>query len=124
MAAAPLAGSSHSLKQEQAPLKARCASSQVTPQRSWTPTQAPPSRIKVTSTVTTKTVKTLPASPQDGTGQDVKAMVQDMVNSSLPQLGVILQETPTQLQSQTSTVDPESSQLVDTSEGEFSDSLN
>ena len=51
-------------------------------------------------------------------------MVQDMVNSSLPQLGVILQETPTQLQSQTSTVDPESSQLVDTSEGEFSDSLN
>ena len=88
LAAAPVAGSSHFSKQEKTPLKPRRASSQVTSQTSLTLTRAPFSGIKVTSTVTTKTVKPLPASPQ---------------------LRVILQETPTQLQSQSSTVDPEPS---------------
>ena len=119
-AAAPVVGSSHSRTREQTPLKPRRASSQVASQRSLAPTRAPHSGIKVTSTVTTKTVKPLPASPQDGTNQDVKAMVQDLVKSSLTQLEVISQETPTQLQSQSSTMDSESPQLVDTSEGEIS----
>ena len=78
--------------------------------------------MTVTRTVTTKIVKPLPAGPQDGTSQDVKAMVQDMVKSSLTQLGIIPRETPTQLQSQSSSVDPESLQLVDTSEEEISNS--
>ena len=47
-----------------------------------------------------RTVKPPPARPQKGTNQDVKAMVQDMVKSTLTQLGeVIPQETPTQPQS-------------------------
>ena len=114
-AAASVAGSSHSRTREQAPLKPRRASS-------LTPTWAPPSGIKVTNTVTTKTVKPLPASPQDRTSQDVKAMVQDMVKSSQTQLGVIPQETPTRPQAQSSTTDPESPQLADSSGGENSDS--
>ena len=86
-AAAPVAGSSHSCTREHSPLKLKCAmsSSQVAYQRSLAPTQGPPSGIKVTSTDTTKTVQPPPASPQDGTSQDVKAMVQDMIMSSLTQ---------------------------------------
>ena len=41
-AAAPVAGSSHLCTQEQAPLKPKCASSQVASQRSLAPTQGPP----------------------------------------------------------------------------------
>ena len=61
-AAAPVAGSSHSRTMEQAPLKPRRASSQVASQRSLTPTRGS---------------RPLPASPQDGTSQDVKE-VQDI----------------------------------------------
>ena len=62
-------------------------SSQVTSRRSLNPTRALSSGIKATSTVTTKIVKPGPlnASPQDGTMQDLKAVVQDMVRSSLTQ---------------------------------------
>ena len=49
-------------------------------------------------------------------------MVHYMVKSSLTQLGVIPQESPTQPQAQSSTVDPESPQIEDISEGEISDS--
>ena len=63
-AAAPVTGSSHSSTRERIPLKPKCASSQVTSQRSLA-TQGPPAGIKVNSTVTTKTVKSFPASPQD-----------------------------------------------------------
>ena len=48
-------------------LKSSRASSQVASQRSLTP-RAPPQGIKATSAVITKTVKPLPASPQDGRG--------------------------------------------------------
>ena len=85
--AAHMAGSSCSHTQEQAPLKPKHASSQVTSQRSPVPTQGPPSGIKVPSTITTKTVKPPPARPQDGTGQEMKSVVQDMIRSSLTQLG-------------------------------------
>ena len=34
-------------------------------------------------------MKLLSVSPQDGTSQDLKAMVQDMVKSSLTQLGSV-----------------------------------
>ena len=117
------AESSRLRTQELAPLKAKHASSKVASQRSLAPTQGPPSGIKVTSTVTTKTVKAPPqASPQDGTGQEMKAMVQDMIRSSLTQFWVIPQQTPTQPPIQSITVDPESPQIVDLSEGEISDS--
>ena len=56
------------------PLWQEAASSQAASQRSLGPTQGPPSGIKVTSTVTTKTVKPLPAGPQDSTSNDVKAI--------------------------------------------------
>ena len=99
-------------------MKARRASSQVASQRSLTPSGDPPSGIEVISTGTTKTVMPFPAtSPQDGTSQDVKAMVQDMVKSSLTQLGVIPQDTPTQSQSQYCGSGP--SQIEDISEGEI-----
>ena len=78
---------------EQAPVKPKHVISNVTSQRSL----VPPSGVKVTSTITTKTVKPPHASPQDGTGQDMKAMVQDMIRSSLTKSGVIPKETrPTQ----------------------------
>ena len=48
-------------------LKSSPASSQVASQRSLTP-RSPPPMIKATSAVITKTVKPLPASPQDGRG--------------------------------------------------------
>ena len=55
-------------------------------------------------------------------GQDTKAMVQDMIRSSLTQFGVIPKETPPQTQAQSITVDLESPQIVELSEGEISDS--
>ena len=104
--AAPVAESSCSHTQEEAPLKmSKRASSQVTSQRSLAPTQVPPSGIKVTSTITTKTLKPHPASPQDGSGKDMKAKVQDMIRSSLTQFGVIPEETPTHPQAQSIVVD-------------------
>ena len=73
--AASVTGSRHSPNREQAPLKHRRASSQVASQRSRTPSGAPSSGTEVISTGTTKTVKPPPASPQDKTSHDVKAMV-------------------------------------------------
>ena len=116
--ATSVAGSRHSLNREQEPLKPGCATSQVASQRSLTPSGAPPSGIEVISIGTTKTVMPPPASPQDGTSQDVKAIVQEMVNSSLTELGVIPQDIPTQSQAQAPTVDPEHPQIEDISEGE------
>ena len=49
-------------------------------------------------------------------------MVQDTVKSSLTKIGVIPQDTPTQPQAQSSTVDLESPQIEDISEGEISNS--
>ena len=50
-------------------------------------------------------------------------MVQDIVNSSLTQLGVIPQDAPNQSQAQSSNEDPEPLQTEDvSSEGELSDS--
>ena len=72
----------------------------------------------VISIVTTKTVKTPPASPQDGAGQDVKAVMQDMIRS-LTEYGVIPKASPTQ--SQYIAVDKETPQVVDISKGELSD---
>ena len=68
------------------------------------------------------TVKPPPASPQDRTGQAMKAVVQDMVKSSLTQFGVIPKETLPQPQAQSITVNPESPQTVDLLEGEISNS--
>ena len=85
----------------------------------WPLHRVPPSGIKVTSTVTTKTVKAPPqAIPQDGTGQEMKAMVQDMIRSSLTQFWVIPQQTPTQPPIQSITMDPESPQIVEISDSE------
>ena len=56
------------ISQEQASIKQKRASSQAVSQRFLPLKQGPPSGIKVTGTVTTKTVKPPPASPQDGTG--------------------------------------------------------
>ena len=117
--AAPVAKNTRTLTQEQAPFKPKRASSQVASQRSLAPTQGRPSGIKVTSTITTKTVKPLPASPQVGTDQDMNAMVQDMIRSSLTQFGVIPKKTPTQLRAQSFTMEPVSPQKVDLSEGEI-----
>ena len=62
-------------------------------------------------------------SSQDEASKDVKAMVQDIVKSSLTQLGVIPQDTPTQSQSQSSTEVSEPPQMEDiSSEGEICDS--
>ena len=64
-----------------------------------------------------------PVSSQDGTSQEVKAMVQDMVKSSLKQLGVTLQETPTQAQVQSLNEDLEPPQIEGiSSDGELSHS--
>ena len=85
--------------QEQASIKPKCASFQFTSQRSLPPKKGFLSGIKVTSTVTTKTVKLPPTSSrseQDGTGQaqDFKAMMQDMIRSSLTVLGSFQRLTP------------------------------
>ena len=104
MTASSVVGSRHSLNREQEPLKPRCATSQVASQRSLTPSGAPPSGIEVISI-------------QDGTSQDVKAIVQEMVKSSLTELGVIPQDIPTQSQAHSPTVDPEHPQIEDISEG-------
>ena len=69
------------LEKEQVP---RRASSQIASKRSQTP-----SGIEV-STGIVQTVAPPPVSSQDGTNQEVKAMVQDIVKSCLTQLGVIL----------------------------------
>ena len=87
------------LNQEQAPIRPKRASSQVAFQISLPLKKGFPSGIKVTSTVTTETVKPPPASPrseQDGTGQaqDFKAMMQDMIRSSLTEFGVIPKANP------------------------------
>ena len=74
----------------------------------------------VISIVTTKTVRTPPASPQDGAGQDLKAMMQDMIRSSLTEHGVIPKASPTQ--SQSIAVDKETPQVIGISKGELSDS--
>ena len=58
--------------QEQAPIKPKCAGSQAASQRSLSLKKGYPSGMKVTSMVTTKTVKLSPASPrcvQDKPGQ-------------------------------------------------------
>ena len=59
------------------------------------PRPPPPSGIQV-STGIAQTVAPCPVSSQDGAKQEVKAMVQDIVKSSLTQLGVIPQDVPTQ----------------------------
>ena len=88
-ATASVPGSRHSRKKEQAP---RPASSQIASKRSQTSSGAPPSGIEASTGVTAAPP---PVSFQDGARQEVQAMVQDMVNSSLTQLEVIPQETPT-----------------------------
>ena len=77
------------------PIKPKRASSQTTSHRFSSLKSDFPSRIKVTSTVTTKTVKPPPASPkreQDRQGQaqdlaafkmDIAAMMRNMIKSSL-----------------------------------------
>ena len=55
-------------------LKSSRASSQVASQRSLTPSPTPPG-IKATSAVITKTVKPLPASPQDGRGGEGRPLL-------------------------------------------------
>ena len=67
-------------------------------------------------------MKPPPAIPQDRTGQDMKAMVQDMIRSSLIQLGVISKETLTQSKVQPIVVHLESPHIVNHLEGEISDS--
>ena len=86
--------------------------------------QGLPSGIKVTSTVTTKTVKLPPASPQDETGHYIKAMMKDMIRSTLTEFGVIPKANPPQSQShsQSLTVNKETPQVIHLSEGELSDS--
>ena len=111
--------SRHSCKKEQAP---RGASSQIASKRSQTPSVDHPTGIEV-STGIAQTVAPSPVSSQGGASQEVKAMVQDIVKSSLTQLGVILQDVPTQSQAQSSNEEPEHPQTEDiSSDGEFSDS--
>ena len=64
-------------------------------------------RLSPVSTGIAQTVAPPPVSSQDGAYQEVKAMVQDIVKSSLTQLGVIPQDAPTQSQAQSSNEDPE-----------------
>ena len=113
--AAPSVRSSRThTSQEEAPIKPKRASSPVAYQRSLPLEQGFPSGIKVTSTVTTKTVKPPPASPrseQDGTGQDLTAMMQDIIRPSLTEFGVISKANPSQ--SQSLTVDKETPQVTD-----------
>ena len=117
--ATSVAGSRHSRKKEQAP---RRASSQIASQRSQTPSGAPPSGIEVIGTGITQNVAPPPVSFQDGANQEMKAMVQDMAKSSLTQLGVMPQDTPTQSRAQSSNEDLEPPQIEDISaEGEISD---
>ena len=52
----------------------------------------------------------------------MKAMMQDMIRSSLTEYVVIPKAGPTQSQSQSIAVDKETPQVVDLSEGELSDS--
>ena len=80
--------------QEQALIKPERVSSQATSQRSLSFKKGFFSGIKVTNMVTSKTVKPPPARPrieQDKTGraQKFKAMMQDMIKSSLTEFGVI-----------------------------------
>ena len=99
-------GSKLTRGKEQGP---RRASSQLAPQQSQTPSGAPPSGSK------SSVLAPPPASSQDGASQNVEAMVQDLVKTSLIQLGVIPQETPDQSQPQSDTVDPEPPQRPGTS---------
>ena len=113
-------GNKHTRGKEQAPGH---ASSQLASQRSQTPLGAPPSWMEVISTGISQTVAPPPAGSQDGDSQNVEAMVQDLVKSSLTQLGVIPQETLDQSQAQSDTVDPGPPQIEDISfEGEISKS--
>ena len=89
---ASVPGSRRSRKKEQAPRK---TSSQIASKTSQTPSGAQPSGIK-TSTGVTQTAVPLPVSSQDCASNEVNAMVQDLIKSTLTQLGVIPQETPTQ----------------------------
>ena len=82
-------------------------------QRSQTPSGAPPSWIELISTCITQNCGAPPASSQDGASQNVEAMAQDIVKSSLTQLGVMPQKTPDQSQAQSDTVDPEPPQVED-----------
>ena len=122
--AAPSARSSRTrfFSQEQAAVMPKHASPQVASQRPLPLKQGLPSGIKVTSTVTAKTVKPHPASPQDGTGQDMKVMMQGIIRSSLTKYGVTPKTTPRQPQSQSIAADTESPQVVELSEGGLSDS--
>ena len=114
MTTASVPGSRCSRKKEQVP---RRSCSQIASKRSQTP-----SGIEA-STGVTQTAAPPPVSSHEGASQEVQAMVQDMVKSSLTQLGVIPQETPTQSQVQSSNEDPEPPQIEDiSSEGGLSDS--
>ena len=118
--ATSVAGSRHSRKKKQAPTR---ASSQIASYRSQTPSGAPPSGIEVISTGITQTVAPPPVSSQDGANQEVKAMVQNIVKSSLVQLGVIPQDTPTRPRAQSSKMEPEPPRIEDiSSEAEISNS--
>ena len=55
-----------------------------------------------------------------GIGQDMKAMMQDTIRSSLTEYGVIPKASPTQ--SQSIAVDTETTGVIDLSEGKLSDS--
>ena len=115
MTTASVPGSRCSRKKEQAP---RRACSQITSKRSQTPSGATPSGIEA-STGVTQTAAPPPVSSHEGASQEV----QDMVKSSLTQLGVIPQETPTQSQVQSSNEDAEPPEIEDiSSEGGLSDS--
>ena len=108
-----------SRKKEQVP---RPASSQIASKRSQNLSGAPPSGIEA-STGVTQTAVLPPVSSQFGASQEVKAMVQDMVKSSLTQLGVTPQETPTQAQVQSLNEDLEPPQIEGiSSDGELSHS--
>ena len=121
--AAPSARSSRTrFTQEQAAVMPKHASSQVTSQRSLPLKQGLPSGIKVTSTVTAKTVKPPPASPQDVRGQDMKVMMPGIIRSSLTKYGVTPKTTPTQPQSQSIAAHKESPKIVELSQGGLSDS--
>ena len=71
----------------------------------------------------TQTVAPPPVSSLDGASQEVKVMAQNIVKSSLTQLGVIPQDTNTQSQAQSSNDDPEPPRIENfSSEGQISDS--
>ena len=88
--------------------------------------------IKSSSTVITKTVKLPPTSPKHeqyrpkpaldlaSFKMDLKAMMQDMIKSSLTEFGVIPKANPPQSESQFISVDKETSQIPEPLEGEHS----